>query len=276
MYRLIAVDLDGTLLMPGHRLSARTRTAVTSLIERGVHVVVATGRPFEIARSFCPGIPFVAPQISYNGAVVYDPVADRAISRTLAPAGFVPAVIDFLLTAGIPVVACGVDRVYLDERISNPEDWVPPSAEPGHFLRDMRAAPADGIIKIVGDSDAATITRLRPLAETQFGDSLYVTQTSPNLLEFLNPAASKGAALRHIAGTLGIPRREILVFGDSHNDLTMFAAAGFSVAMGNASEEVKGAAGRVTLSNERDGVAVALEEMGLVRRYEDNGLSHVV
>ncbi len=264
VYSLIAFDLDGTLLSPEHALSARARAALTSLIARRYHVVIATGRPFELVRQFCPGVPFTAPQITYNGAVVYDPVEDRTLSQSFVPPHHVTRVIDFLLGAGIPVVVCASDCVYLDERITNPEDWILPAAGRVRYLTDIRDVPAEGLIKIVGVGEEAAIARIRPAALATFAQALYVTQTAHTLLEFLNPDVSKGAALCRIAELLGITRDEILVFGDSHNDLTMFRVAGLSVAMGNASEEVKDAADRLTLTNEDDGVPVVLEELGLV------------
>jgi Cof subfamily protein (haloacid dehalogenase superfamily) len=128
----------------------------------------------------------------------------------------------------------------------------------------MRRAAVHPSIKVVGQADPDTITRLRPHAVTAFGRDLYVTQTAANLLEFLHPDVSKGSALRHVAALLDVAREEIIAFGDSHNDLTMFAYAGLAVAMRNATPEVRAGADLVTESNEEDGVAAALEQLGLV------------
>lgn len=264
MFRLLAIDMDGTLLTRERPLSECTRTALNSLIDRGYHVVLATGRSFHLVRVLCPGVHFAGPQITFNGAVVFDPESDRPLSRSLVPAELVPPVVKFLLDTGIPVIACGTDTVYMDRRITRPDDWVAPSDGPGVFLDDMRQVPVEGLIKVVGESDEETITRIRPLAESEFGSSLYVTQTSHRLIEFLNPEASKGAALREIAERLGVRQEEIVAFGDSHNDLAMFEHAGLSVAMGNATEEVKAAADRVTLPYDEDGVVAALRDLGLV------------
>jgi Cof subfamily protein (haloacid dehalogenase superfamily) len=264
VYRLLAMDMDGTLVSPLRPLSGCTRDALNAMVDEGYHAVVATGRSIEFIRVHCPGIHLRAPQITYNGAVIADPATDRMLSLSLVPPEAAPGVIEFLLDHGVPPIACATDHVYMDARITDPDNWVAPPDGAGSFLDDIRKAPAEGLIKIVGESDEESIARIRPLAIAQFGSSLYVTQTSYRLIEFLNPAASKGAALRQIAERLGVDRSEIIAFGDSHNDLTMFAEAGLSVAMGNASAEVKRAADLVSLPCEEDGVVAALRDLGLV------------
>jgi Cof subfamily protein (haloacid dehalogenase superfamily) len=227
-------------------------------------VVIATGRSFDFVRVHCPGIELTDPQITYNGAVIFDPVGNRPLSTSFVPPELVPDVVRFLLDSGVPAIACAADHVYMDPRITDSQDWVAPPHGVGTFLKDMRHASEEGLIKIVGESDEESITRIRPHAIARFGSSLYVTQTSHRLIEFLNPEVSKGAALHRIAEGLGIGRDEIIAFGDSHNDLTMFDVAGLSVAMGNASDEVKGAADRVTLRSEEDGVVAVLRDLHLL------------
>lgn len=263
MYRLLAFDMDGTLISRDRPLSRLTRDALNALIGRGYHVVMATGRSLAFIRHHLPGVDFTGPQITYNGAVIVDAMTGRTLRMSLLPEGMASAAIDFLLEVDIPPIACALDHVYMDRRIPDPEDWVPPGGD-GTFLDDIRQAPMEGLIKIVGEKDEESISRIRPRAHAEFDSSLYVTQTSHRLIEFLNPEASKGAALRHIAGWLGISREEIIAFGDSHNDIAMFESAGLSVAMGNASDEVKHAADRVTLRSEEDGVVAVLRDLNLV------------
>jgi Cof subfamily protein (haloacid dehalogenase superfamily) len=263
VYRLIAFDMDGTLISHDRPLSDPTRDALNALIRRGCHVVMATGRSLAFIRIHVPGVEFSGPQITYNGAVIADAATGRDLSISRLPEGMASATIDFLLDADIPPIACAIDRVYMDRRIPDPEDWVAPGRD-GTFLEDMRQAPVEGLIKVVGESDEEAIARVRPRAHAEFDSSLYVTQTSHRLIEFLNPEASKGAALRQIAGWLGINREEIIAFGDSHNDIAMFEVAGLSIAMGNASDEVKEAADRVTLRSDEDGVVAVLRDLDLI------------
>jgi len=263
-YRLVAVDLDGTLLTHEKRVSPRTRRALAALTARGCHVVVATGRPFDVLRVFCAGVALTAPQITFNGAVIHDLIAGRDLYRQLVPPAYVRPTIDFFVEAGVPSALYTTDGLYLDRRMPNPADWTPPPLPPAIYLDDMRQAADHPSIKVVGQADPETVTRLRPRAVAAFGRDLYVTQTAANLLEFLHPDVSKGSALRRVAALLGVAREEIIAFGDSHNDLTMFAYAGLAVAMRNATPEVRAGADLVAESNEEDGVAAALERLGLV------------
>ncbi len=263
-YRLVAVDLDGTLLTHEKRVSPRTRRALAALTARGCHVVVATGRPFDVLRVFCAGVALTAPQITFNGAVIHDLITGRDLYRQLVPPAYVRPTIDFFVEAGVPSALYTTDGLYLDRRMPNPADWTPPPLPPAIYLDDMRQAADHPSIKVVGQADPETVTRLRPRAVAAFGRDLYVTQTAANLLEFLHPDVSKGSALRRVAALLGVAREEIIAFGDSHNDLTMFAYAGLAVAMRNATPEVRAGADLVAESNEEDGVAAALERLGLV------------
>ena len=227
-------------------------------------MVIATGRPFDVLRVFCAGVTLAAPQITFNGAVIHDPVAGRDLYRQLVPQAYVGPTIDFFVEAGVPVALYTTNGLYLDRHMPGPADWTPPPLPAATYLDDMRRVADRPSIKVVGHAATTTIARLRPRAVAAFGQVLYVTQTAAHLLEFLHPDVSKGSALRRVAEGLGVAREEIVVFGDSHNDLAMFAHAGLAVAMGNATAEVKAEAGIVTATNEEDGVARALERLGLV------------
>lgn len=261
--RLIAIDLDGTLLRRDKRPSPRTRRALDIAASRGCRVVIATGRSYDILRLFCEGIALNAPQITYNGAVVHDPMANRELYQCLVPPAFTRPTVEFFLTQGVPVGYFTPGELFLDRRLA-PEDWVPRPLTPPTLVDDVRAVADLPCIKVVGGSPGGVITRIRPLAEDRFGRDLYVTRTASDLLEFLHPDVSKGAALARIADTLSIEREDVVAFGDSHNDLGMLQFAGVGVAMGNASDELKEAADIVTASNEEDGIAVALERLGIV------------
>ncbi len=263
-HRLVAIDLDGTLLTREKRVTPRTRRALAALTARRRYVVIATGRPFDVLRIFCEGVALAAPQITFNGAVVHDPVAGRDLYRQLVPPAYVRPTIEFFVESGVPVALYATEGLYLDRRMPNQADWTPPPLPPATYLDDMRQAAGRPSIKVVGQATPETIARLRPRAVELFGRDLYVTQTAANLLEFLHPDVSKGSALRRVAEGLGVAREDIVAFGDSHNDLAMFAYAGLAIAMANANAEVREGAGMVTASNEEDGVALALERLGLV------------
>ncbi len=262
--RLLACDLDGTLLTRRKRISPRTREALDAAAARGVAVILATGRSFPVARFFCGDLMLVAPQITFNGAVIYDPRAERALSEYLIPPQHLPAALDFYVDEGIPIGFYAPDGLYLDAHMPDPPSWFPGSASIGTLVDDVRTLGERPCIKIVGHGDPYTIAELRPRAVERLGHHLYVTQTAATLLEVLHPEVSKGAALRRIAHLLGVDRTEVVAFGDNHNDLDMLEFAGIGVAMGNATAEAKAVADMVTAGNEEDGIAVALERLGVI------------
>jgi Cof subfamily protein (haloacid dehalogenase superfamily) len=263
-YRLLAIDLDGTLLTRHKRILPRTRGALDAAAGLGCRVVIATGRSYAVARYFCDGLTLSAPQITYNGAVIHDPAQSRDLCQYLVPPVYVKPGVDFFMEASVPVALFTPQTLYLDRRIPRPQAWLPGRSGVLELIPDVRAVATQPCIKVVGHSDPLTIATVRPLAVERFGHALYVTQTSSELLELLHPEVSKGAALRRIAHMLGVARDEVIAFGDSHNDLDMLEFAGVGVAMGNASAEVKALADLITDSNEDDGIATALERLGVI------------
>lgn len=262
-YRLLAIDLDGTLLTHDRRVTRATRRALDEAATRGCGIVIATGRGFNVLRRYCDGIPLTAPQITYNGAVIHDPTAGRDLARYLVPAEWVLPAIDFLGASGVYAAIFTPTALYMDPRIPNPRHWMPAPLPPPQLLDDLRAVADQPCIKVVGRGNHNVIARIRPYAVERFGHALYVTQTAADLLEFLHPEVCKGAALRRIAHLLDIPREQIIAIGDSHNDLEMLEFAGTGVAMGNAAPELHAIADMVTTTNDEDGIAVALERLGV-------------
>jgi Cof subfamily protein (haloacid dehalogenase superfamily) len=257
-YRLIVVDLDGTLLNPQSKISPRTRAALERANAEGIAIAVATGRSYPLLRYFCGDLPLSGPQITFNGAVVVDPVTGMPTFLQAVPVALVRPVLDFMREEGVFASYYTEDAIYVHdhsrlELALVPADFPQPIAVP-----DLYALTHLPCIKLVVVAERERIATLRPRAEAAFGDLLYVTQTSPVLLEFLHPEVSKGAALRKAMEYLGLEPPQVIAFGDSHNDLELLAAAGTGVAMGNASAEVRAAADLVAPSNVEDGIAVVL------------------
>ena len=124
-YRLLAIDLDGTLLTRAKCVAPRTRRALNAAAGLGCRVVIATGRSFAVARYFCDGLPLSAPQVTYNGAVIYDPTQGRDLCQYLVPPAYVKPGVDFFMEAGVPVALFTPQTLYLDRRIPHPQAWLP-------------------------------------------------------------------------------------------------------------------------------------------------------
>ena len=266
--RIVALDLDGTLLDSGKNLSAANRDALVAAAERGIHIVPTTGRFFGGMPESVRELPFVRYAITVNGAQVYDRETDTAIVREELPLGTALAVMRYL--DGFDVIYdCYQDNwgrmtATMQERAA---DYAPDA----HYLkmiRELRKPYPDlkahleelgrDVQKIMLFArDVAVRERIAGGLKERFPE-LAVSASTWNNLELNSANAHKGLALKRFAEHLGFGLENCMAFGDGANDLTMVRMAGVGVAMSNACPEVLAAADRVTLSNDEDGVAAVL------------------
>jgi hypothetical protein len=258
---LAAFDLDGTLLDPAKRLTARTVAAVRALAARGCRCVLASGRMYrdcmapQVAR-----LGLDAPVIAYNGAMVLNP-ADGAIWYQMP--------LDPDLQA--PLVAFAEEHalhlnLYLDDVLycRRPTAWsdlftARTGAKPV-FRADLAQFFAGrASTKLIIIDQPATVEAMYAEWRAAIGDRLYVTISDPEYLEFMNPGATKGAALTALCARLGIDPARTVAFGDALNDLPLLAAAGTGYAMANARPEVRAAADAIAPGNDCEGVAQVIE-----------------
>ena len=263
MYRLLAIDLDGTLLSPRphKQITARTRQALFQAVEAGLTIVIATGQNLAVLQSICGDLPLNGPQIIENGAVIADIQSGHIYHEKHVPTQHILPVLKLLRTSGFYRAYHTIHRVYVDRNTPRAHEWYRPPVPPVREVDDLASLYPLPCIKIVGIGDETLIRARRGEFERHFEGQLYVTQSAFDLLEFLHPEVSKGNALQAIAADLGIAAEEVVAIGDNHNDIGMLRFAGLGVAMGNAHDEVKAEADYVTKSNAEDGVAIVIEEI---------------
>ena len=277
MPKIIALDLDGTLLDSRKCLSARNRAALEKAASKGAAIVPTTGRFFGMMPQVVRDLPFVRYAITINGAQAYDRETDEAIAKEEIPLETALAIMEILdgydviydcyrsnwgwMTASLQAKAEGyaTDEHYLKmvREFRNP---VP------ELKAHLRETAAEGDVQKVmlfsrNDGSAAaqeTLQAIRREMETRFPD-IIVTQSTCNNIELNIKTAHKERALERLASHLGYSIDDCAAFGDGLNDLTMVEAAGFGVAMANAHERVKAAAKIQAPSNDEDGVAAVLE-----------------
>ena len=264
MYRLLAIDLDGTLLtpQPSKHITPRTRHVLFRAAEAGITLVIATGQNLAVLQHVCGDLPLQGPQIIENGAVIAD-IQGTIYHEKPFPSEFVLPTLDTLRRFGFYRAYHTLHRVYVDKDTPRARNWYRPPVPPAIEVDDVASLYPMPCIKVVGIGEESKIRSKRPELESLFEGKLYVTQSSFDLVEFLHPTASKGNALKVIAEDLNIRPEEIVAFGDNHNDIGMLQFAGLGIAMGNAHQEVKSMADYVTSSNAEDGVAKAIEELVL-------------
>ncbi len=263
MYRLLAIDLDGTLLTPRPLkiITPRARNALRLAAQAGVIIVIATGQSLAVLRHECGDLPLNGPQIIENGAIIAD-ISGTIYHETLLPEKYIVPTLVMLREAGFSRAYHTLHRVYADVDAPRVREWYRPPVPPAIEVEDITSLTFP-CIKVVGIGPEQLIRAKRDEFERMYAGKLYVTQSSFDLIEFLHPDVSKGNALVKIAADLGIAAEEVVAFGDNHNDIGMLRFAGLGVAMGNAHDEVKDEADYVTSSNAEDGVAVAIEKLVL-------------
>lgn len=262
-YRLLVLDVDGTLLDSSHQLPPRVAAAVRAAPSAGLRVALATGKLLASVRPLLERMALRGPQIVLNGAATLD-------SETLRPLRFCPlseehrrAVIATVREADPSVLIShfALDGVYMDEQHPNLSIFAEYGEGPPQFVPDLLAdgLPPAAKILLAGAPDQLAVLRARvtPLLSSL----VIITTTTPDFLEFFDPAAGKGQALAALRETLGIPRDAVIAIGDGENDLPLLAEAGLAIAMANGAALTRQAADRIAPSNDEDGVAVVLEEL---------------
>jgi Cof subfamily protein (haloacid dehalogenase superfamily) len=260
-YRLVAVDLDETLLGPDHRIPPRNASALRGLAERGVVCVIASGRMHEATTRFARELGIDDPIISYNGAMVRIPSTRELWHHVRVPAAPAAEVIEYCAKTGRHLNYYLDDRLYVARRGPWAEFYVRQTGSPMEEVGTLEPLIGTEPTKMILIDAPEVTERLQAEFHERFGSSLYITRTNPEYLEFMNPNANKGRALELVATRLGIPQAEVAAFGDGRNDLPMIRWAGLGVAMGSARQEVRDAADRIAPPYDQDGLAVVLEEL---------------
>jgi Cof subfamily protein (haloacid dehalogenase superfamily) len=260
--RLVASDVDGTLLGPEHTVSARTAGVVRRAAAAGVPLVLVTGRPPRWIPPVAVQLGVVRYAVCANGAVLYDVEADRIVSaRTLSVAGL--RELAAAVAETLPGASLGVERVGEtsegDLFVAEPEyrhAW-PSDGPPTEERAALLGTPAvKMLVRHLEMSSDAMVAALRPVV----GDAVDLTFSHPGgLVEVAAAGVTKATGLAEVAASYGVARKEIVAFGDMPNDLAMLRWAGHGVAMGNAHPAVAAAADEVTATHGDDGVALVLE-----------------
>lgn len=257
--RLVALDLDDTLLDEQQQLSERTISALGRAMNAGVAVTIATGRMYCSTVPFARQLGIALPLITYNGALIRQMSSEQTLFHRPIELSLAVELADLFRQRGWYLQKYVGDRLYVLEMNEDARyyaEYAKVEAIPqGEDFYRLTEAPT----KMLSMGSAAELATIAAEVNRRYAGRLFVAASKQRYLELVDVQVNKGRALEFLAGSLGIRRQEVMAIGDSMNDIEMLQYAGVGVAMGNANPTVKAAADFVTCSNAEDGVAVAIE-----------------
>jgi Cof subfamily protein (haloacid dehalogenase superfamily) len=262
--RLIAADLDGTLMGESRRFSLRVQASLQQVKLQGVHFTVATGRIFAEALPYLRQLPITAPVVCSQGGYIRSVGSSCPLHEAVMDLELAQEVIHLSRRAEWHLHIYLDDVAYTEQPIGTEELYrqlhgMRVRAVPD-LLGFLDRPPAKFLI-MTGDHDEAT--KLDEALRAQFAGRLLVVRSHPVFVEGNPLGASKAQGLAWLSSHLGISRQAVMAIGDQDNDADMVAWAGLGIAMGNATPLVKAAARHVAPPVEEDGVAEAIERFVL-------------
>lgn len=273
--KLIAIDIDGTLLTPEKSISLRTQLAIQAALAAGIVVTLATGRRYENTRHIADTLGIRIPVITCDGALIIQHPTGNAIHTQLLSATLAQQATNILVEHQIQPV---IHHLQGDHE----ETWSGPAVfDNAELLRYFQEFPQvqrmshhllcsgqPDHIRVVGFASEEAIDQVAPAIAQLPCAWNRIKRGNYNCAEIvvMQPGCSKASGVKALADQLKIPLEQVMALGDNSNDFEMLLAAGWGVAMGQAHESVKAIANAVTASNQDDGVAVAIERYALPSR----------
>ncbi len=274
MYKLVAIDLDGTLLNINKEISDRNKQILKRAMEKGVRVVICSGRVFTGARLYAKEIDSNDPIIACNGAIITESHAGEIIHSEYMDTEICLKINSICQKHGVYYHVYAGDTMlteklgftsekYLERnKLLPPEDRV--NIEVVRSMEEkLRSIPGKVLKFVIVTDDTELLKRVRnDMEQLQEVD---VMSSNFDNFEVMSKGVSKGAALARLTDIYGIPASQMIAIGDNENDVSMFEYAGLSIAMENGEAIAKAAANYITASNDADGVAQAIEKFILAK-----------
>jgi len=263
-YKLIAADMDGTLVNDKSELTERTKAAIIKSVEAGLFFITATGRPFcnvqGVNELFDKDMPFIV----FNGAAAYMGKSGKLLFERFLDFELAKEAFNIGQKLGMAQVIWTGPQLWANRRCDETLQYA--SFSQGldmSTVSDLAAIKDEvrGVSKVLWIDDPVNIKRLSGEMNALFGNRLQCVSSMPHFLEFISNDAGKGTALAEIGRLLGVESSEMIAVGDGYNDVSMLKYAGYSVAVENAPDDIKAICDYVTLSNNNDGVAEVIDKL---------------
>jgi 5-amino-6-(5-phospho-D-ribitylamino)uracil phosphatase len=270
--KLLALDIDGTILNSQHKLTPRTTEAIRRVVESGVKVVLVTGRRFHAARPIAAELGLELPLITHNGVLTKNAQTLEVINYSPLDAEMARELVMLGREFRADTLCCDdphSEGIIVFDRISPANvrlrRYLSLFQEYAREVEDLHGYITNSPIQIFYCGPYAPMEQFAERLDREIDGRAKLVKTAyreadMSILDVISLNCSKATGLECLAGSLGIPRDAIMAIGDNHNDLEMLAYAGFPVVMANAEESLKNMGYTMTSNNDEDGVAEAIEK----------------
>ncbi|MFE0601327.1 HAD family hydrolase [Streptomyces sp. NPDC058892] len=259
-YKLVATDLDGTLLRGDDTVSERTREALAAATAAGAAHIIVTGRSVPWTRHVLDDLGYEGIAVCGQGAQVYDAGSHRLMTSVTLDRQLAGLALS-KLEAEVGPLALAASRDGVDGKVLFGPGYQVQEGLPALYLEDTAAMWTAPLNKLYIQHPELDDDQLVKVAREAVGSLVDVVMAGPGIVEILPLGLTKATGLSLAARRLGVKATETIAFGDMPNDIPMFGWAAHGVAMANAHPELKAVADAVTTSNEEDGIAVVLERL---------------
>ncbi|RDW21485.1 sugar-phosphatase [Oceanobacillus arenosus] len=268
MYKLIAIDIDGTLLNDNQEVLEDVKMTLDDAKRQGIKIVLCSGRPIDGMRNYIEALNLDEDgdyAIAYNGAFVQDTHTNDVVAQLSLGHDDLVKLYDLSIELNTPMHFFDINGLYTPNTdiseytiVESYINKIPLGYRPVSEVPTNLSIP-----KIMFIDNPANLNQTIEALPKNLYEKYTIVQSSPYFLEFVHPEASKGNAVKRLAEQLGIKQEEVMAIGDNGNDLSMIKYAGCGVAMGNAIPEIKAAADFQTRTNNESGVAYAIKKLAL-------------
>lgn len=261
MIKMIALDLDNTLLNSKKEISQRNTHDLQLLHQQGIHVVLCTGRPINAIWPYIEQLGLTQPDdytVTYNGGLVVNNQSRKVLSHLAFSLNDLNPLFNFVKQENLPLDLLDFDRVY--EISDQPRSIYKTVVKNIEFVdRSFNELPHQEYAKAVLAIDPNKLSQVKNQLPDDLKRAYHIVQSQPMILEFLPKQVNKAAGLKPLLSHFNLDYSNLMTFGDADNDLEMIEAAGQGVVMANGLPEVKAVADALTDTNDNDGVALYLE-----------------
>jgi Cof subfamily protein (haloacid dehalogenase superfamily) len=260
MYKLIAIDVDDTLLNDDVKVTEGTKAALAAAMAKGVTVTLATGRMFASAQKIAKQVEMNVPIITYQGSLVKNLLDEQVLYERSVPTDAAAQLFAYCEENGLHLQLYVEDELYTREDNQKVRNYSALSNIPYIVEPDFERLIDKKLTKMLIIDEPSVLDRIAEELAPLIGNRVHITKSKAHYLEFMHKEGTKGHAVAFMAEHIGCSLDQVIAIGDAWNDKEMLQVAGLGVAMGNSVPSLKEIADYVTLSNNEEGVRHVIEK----------------